>query len=68
MICQKCNKGRLMVKDSVTRPDNVTFRKRTCDKCGHKVNTMEFAIIDDQTFRDEWDKYHRLTKMKEKNK
>lgn len=65
MTCSNC-KGKLKVVDKVVRPDNVIFRKKKCVACGEKVATMEFAVVEDELFKREWGKHHRLTKLHEK--
>lgn len=67
MKCPKCH-GNLKVIDVVHRDDNISLRKKRCCKCGANINTMEFIAQDNETFEDEWNKNHRLTKLKETRK
>lgn len=64
---QKCKKKAAAI-DKVDRPDGIIYRKYECKKCGRVFFSMEFPVIADSIFKEDWNANHRLTKLKEKKK
>lgn len=67
MKCQKCKK-KAFAMDKVDRADGIIYRKYKCKKCEQSFYTMEFYIIADSVFKEDWNANHRLTKLEEKKK
>lgn len=67
MKCQKCKKKAFAI-DKVNRDDGIIYRKYKCKKCEQSFYTMEFYIIADSVFKEDWNANHRLTKLEEKKK
>jgi transcriptional regulator NrdR family protein len=62
MKCQKCKKKAFAI-DKVDRDDGIIYRKYKCKKCEQSFYTMEFYIIADSVFKEDWTANHRLTKL-----
>lgn len=59
MYCPNCG-GKLRVLDNVKNPDeNEIYRKKSCTACGHVFHTVEYEVVENQKFKDEWNKYYR---------
>ena len=67
MQCQKCKKKAAAV-DKVERPDGIIYRRYKCKECDQSFYTMDFRIIPDSIFKEDWNANHRLTKFKEKKR
>jgi transcriptional regulator NrdR family protein len=59
MTCPKCN-GKIQVSDTVhNEKENEIMRKRDCRRCGYQFFTIEYEVIVNQKFLEEWDIHHR---------
>lgn len=59
MICPKC-KGKLQVTDSVHNDnENETYRLKKCISCNHTFFTVEYEVIQNQRFEEDWAEHHR---------
>lgn len=59
MNCPKCA-GKILVIDNVKNPDeNEIYRKKCCRECGLIFFTVEYEVIENQRFKDDWNKYYR---------
>lgn len=62
MKCPKCN-GKLGVIDSVHNDrENETYRARQCKNCGHLFHTVEYEVIQNKRFEEDWAEFHRRRK------
>ena len=69
MICPKCNSDSTMVSDGVSNPeDHERYRQRRCKNCNHIFYTMECEIDNNKSFKDVWNKYHRSTLKRKREK
>ena len=59
MKCPKCN-GPLRVLDTVQNDrENEIYRARKCIECGHTFFTVEYEVIENQRFAEDWAEGHR---------
>ncbi len=59
MKCPKCN-GSLRVLDTVHNDkENETYRARKCVVCDHTFFTVEYEVIENQRFAEDWAENHR---------
>lgn len=64
MYCPKCG-GKLRVLDNVKNPDeNEIYRKKSCAECEHTFFTVEYEVVENQKFKDYWNKYYRQPAIK----
>ena len=62
MKCQYCN-GKLIVTDLVHNvKENETYRAKKCSNCGAIIYTVEYEVIQNQRFAEDWAANHRLHK------
>jgi transcriptional regulator NrdR family protein len=57
MNCPKCKSGRGYIKGSVLDRQNVTYRRRVCNMCGHEFYSVETEVSSP-------DDYHRAWNMR----
>lgn len=59
MTCPKC-KDELCIADTVTNPvENEIYRLHKCPNCGHSIFTVEYEVIVNQRFEEDWVEYHK---------
>lgn len=60
MQCPRC-KGPFQVFDTVHNDkENETYRARKCTRCGYSCHTVEYEVVVNQRFKDDWNNNHRL--------
>lgn len=69
MVCSKCG-GKSLVKDVTYNPDeNEIYRFRRCTNCGFRFYTVEYEVIVNKRFEEDWAEFHRSKiHIKEENK
>lgn len=64
--CPKCGKP-MTVMDTVWNDHyQERYRRRRCNACGHVAFSVEFEIEDNDRFRRDWNKCHRVWDKKGK--
>lgn len=59
MKCQYCN-GKLAVIDLVhNSKENETYRAKKCSDCGAIIYTVEYEVIQNKRFEEDWASNHR---------
>lgn len=61
MKCPNCD-AKMNVVDNSHTPDNETYRKYRCLKCGHCIYTLEFEVEWTPQVQHEYWKYNRIYK------
>jgi transcriptional regulator NrdR family protein len=64
MICPECG-GKSNIVDQVNVPDGDVYRRHKCKVCGVVFHTVEYPIIENDKFKNEWKKHYRKSKKKE---
>ena len=71
MNCPECG-GKTTVWNISHTDRSENLRKRKCLDCGHRFNTIEFVVKNDETFKKLYTKFYRKSAKqkaaKEKNK
>lgn len=66
MRCPYCN-GKQNIIDVVhNAKENETYRARKCAECGALIYTVEYEVIHNQKFAEEWVANHRMQKKERK--
>ena len=45
MICPKCG-AKVRTKDTRPHPDNTNWRKKQCEGCGYRFQTVEMTTVE----------------------
>ena len=62
MTCPKCN-GKLQITDIVHNPkEHETYRLKKCRSCKYIFFTVEYEVIQNRRFAEDWAEYHRAHK------
>ena len=68
MKCPYC-KGKVKVTDIVYNPlENETYRQRKCLDCDYKFYTVEYEVIQNDRFKDEWTIFTKLQATESKGR
>ena len=64
MTCPKCG-APTRVKDSVTNTDDrEVYRLVYCTNCRHEFHTVEYEVVHNLEFAQQWNKWHRQNAKK----
>ena len=67
MICPKCGCEARAIDTVHNHQENETYRAKKCVKCGHIIYTVEYEVIQNQRFAEDWADAHRYRReMKKK--
>lgn len=59
MLCPICA-GKVRVVDNVKNPfENETYRKKVCMDCNHEFFTVEYEVVVNKRFKEDWDEHYR---------
>lgn len=62
MTCPKC-KGKLRIIDIVHNPtEDEKYRLYKCPDCGHSIFTVEYEVVLNQRFEEDWVEHHPYNK------
>lgn len=59
MMCPNCA-GKVRVLDNVKNPtENEIYRRKTCTECGYTFFTVEYEVVVNKRFKDDWSANYR---------
>jgi len=73
MKCPKCGHEAKALETVHNHKENETYRAKKCVNCGHIIYTVEYEVIQNQRFAEDWAEAHHnyrkeLQKKKKGNK
>lgn len=68
MKCPKCNNEARAIDTVHNIEENETYRAKKCVKCGHVIYTVEYEVIQNQRFAEEWADAHRIREKQKRER